>query len=141
MQSRSFPDHRRCGISLRGRQPSDAVQEYLRRRLSLLVGLDAHPCQMVDRHGDDGDDLQCVAAQFFKHHLSLSPFFDYLLAAHSLIPARKRGMAAVCGGISGRRRITVFLCVLLRCHHSRLCARHCLKMPPSNCSNSGLFST
>ena len=63
MQSRSFPDHRRCGISLRGRQPSDAVQEYLRRRLSLLVGLDAHPCQMVDRHGDDGDDLQCVASQ------------------------------------------------------------------------------
>ena len=49
----------------RGRQPSDAVQEYLRRRLCLLVGLDAHPCQVVDRHGDDGDDLQCVAAQSF----------------------------------------------------------------------------
>jgi hypothetical protein len=25
------------------------------------------------RSWGDGDDLQCVAAQFFKHHLSLSP--------------------------------------------------------------------
>ena len=40
-----------------------AVSRPMHRRLCLLVGLDAHPCQMVDRHGDDGDDLQCVAAQ------------------------------------------------------------------------------
>ena len=46
----------------RGRQPADAVQEYLQRRLRLLIGLDTHPCQMVDRHGDDGYHFQGIAA-------------------------------------------------------------------------------
>lgn len=64
--------HHRC------RQPSDAVQEYLRRRLCLLVGLNAHPSQVVDRHGDDGDDLQCVAALSFFHHYSNHNVYDVI---------------------------------------------------------------
>ena len=52
----------------RSRQPSDAVQTYLHGCLCLLVGLYAHPGQMVCRHGNDGDDLQRIAAQSFCHH-------------------------------------------------------------------------
>ncbi len=50
----------------RGRQPSDAVQEYLRRCLCLLVGLDAHPCQVVDRHGDDAMTFSALPLNSFN---------------------------------------------------------------------------
>ena len=52
--------HRSC-------QAPDAMQEYLRWRLRLFVGLDAHPCQMINRHGDDGNDFQRVSV-----HIAIS---------------------------------------------------------------------
>ena len=64
--------HHRC------RQPSNGVQAYLRQRLCLLVSLYAHPRQMINRHGNDGDDFQRIATQSFFRHYSNFNIYDVI---------------------------------------------------------------
>ena len=53
----------------RSRQTSDRMQCYLQWCFRLLIGLNTHPRKMINRHRDDSNDFQCVAAQSFHHQI------------------------------------------------------------------------
>ena len=50
-------------------QASDDMKADLQGGLGLLIGLDTDPRQVVYRHGDDGNNFQCVSAQSLCFHI------------------------------------------------------------------------